>query len=127
MAGLGRVLVGGRDRGAGFALGPRLVVTAHHVVRDRGDGPVVYVSAGGEAIEVERVQSDASHDAAILWLTRDAEFLPISTAVRGAGWRAESPPLGGNDPSLHGTVTTARMTIYNADGQPVEVLQLEVG
>ena len=32
----------------------------------------------------------------------------------------------GNDPYLHGTVTTARMTIHNAQGQPVEVVQLEV-
>lgn len=35
--GLGRVLVGGKDCGAGFAVGPRLAVTAYHVVRDRGD------------------------------------------------------------------------------------------
>jgi len=127
MAGLGRVGVGGKDRGAGFALGPRLVVTAHHIVRGRGDKPVVYVPAGGEAVEVERIQADADHDAAILWLVGDvAEFLPTSVAVRGAGWRVESPP-GGNDPQLHGTVTTARMVIQNADGQPVEVVQLEVG
>ena len=46
MAGrLGRVLVGSRDSGAGFALGPRLVVTACHVVRGRKDRPVVYVPA----------------------------------------------------------------------------------
>ena len=58
MAGaLGRVLVGGKDRGAGFALGPALVVTANHVVRDRGDKPVVYVPAGGEAVGVEQVQA----------------------------------------------------------------------
>ena len=126
MAGLGRVLVGGRDCGAGFALGPRLVVTANHVVRDRGDKPVVYVPAGGEAVGVERVQPDAAHDAAVLWLVGDVEFLPTSVAVRGAGWRVESPPPGGNDPQLHGTVTTARMTIQNASGQPVEVVQLEV-
>ena len=127
MAGLGRVLVGGKDRGAGFALGPRLVVTANHMVRDRGDRPVVYVPAGGEAVAVERVEPDADHDAAILWLASDAgEFLPVSTAVRGARWRVESPPPGGNDPHLHGTVTTARMTIHNADGQQVEVVQLEV-
>src|SRR6266498_1639417 len=128
MAGqLGRVLVGGRDRGAGFALGPGLVVTAHHVVRDRGDKPVVYVPTGGEAVGVERVQPDTGHDAAILWLAGDVEFLPTSTAVQGAGWRVESPPSGSNDPQLHGTITTARMPIQNASGQPVEVVQLEVG
>ena len=128
MAGqLGRVLVGGKDCGAGFALGPRLVVTANHVVRGRRDKPVVYVPAGGEAVGVERVQPDADHDAAILWLASDVgEFLPISAPVRGARWRVESPPPGGNEPQLHGTVTTARMTIHKANGQSVEVVQLEV-
>ena len=63
----------------------------------------------------------------ILWLVSDVgEFLPTSAAVRGAKWRVESPPPGGNDPQLHGTVTTARMTIQNATGQPVEMVQLEV-
>ena len=57
MAGaLGRVLVGGKDRGAGFSLAPGLVVTANHVVRDRGDKPVAYVPAGGEPVGVEQVQ-----------------------------------------------------------------------
>ena len=124
---LGRVLVGGKDCGAGFALGPRLVVTANHVVRGRKGKPVEYVPAGGEAVGVERVQPDADHDAAILWLASDVgEFLPISAPVRGAQWRVESPPLGANEPDLHGTVTTARMTIHKANGQSVEVVQLEV-
>ena len=127
MAGsLGRVLVGGKDCGAGFALGPRLVVTAHHVVRSRNGQPVLYIPVGGEGVGVTRIQPDVQHDAAILWLASDVEFLPASTAVRGAGWRVESPPPGGNDPPLHGTVTTARMIIQKND-QPVEVLQLEVG
>ena len=128
MAGqLGRILVGGRDRGAGFALGPRLVVTAHHVVRDRDDQPVVYVPAGGEAVGVGRVEPDVGHDAAILWLVSDVgEFFPTSAAVRGAKWQVESPPAGGNDPRLHGTIATARMTIQNANRQPVDVVQLEV-
>jgi len=39
----------------------------------------------------------------------------------------EAPPPGGNDPQLNGTVTTARMVIQNARGQPVDVMQLEVG
>ena len=127
MAGcLGRVLVGGKDCGAGFALGARLVVTADHVVRGRKDKPLVYVPAGGEAVGVERVQRDAVRDAAVLWLMNEVEFLPTSVTVRGAGWRVESPPTAGNDPQLHGTVTTARMTIQNARGQPVEVVQLQV-
>jgi hypothetical protein len=128
MAGaLGRVRVGGKDRGAGFALSPTLVVTANHVVRDRGDKPVVYVPAGGEAVDVEQVQADVNRDAAVLRLVGEVGgFLPTSTAVRGAGWRVESPPQGGNDPQLTGTVTTDRMTIHKAAGQQVEVVQLQV-
>jgi len=127
MAGcLGRVLVGGKDCGAGFALGPRLVVTANHVTRNRNNESVVYVPAGGEAVGVECVQRDAAHDAAILWLMNEVEFLPTSAAVRGAGWRVESPPSNGNDPQLHGTVTTARMTIKNAQDHQFEVVQLQV-
>jgi hypothetical protein len=38
--GLGRVLVDGKDKGAGFAVGPRLVITASHVVRDPGNKPL---------------------------------------------------------------------------------------
>jgi NB-ARC domain len=124
---LGRVLVGGKDRGAGFALDPRLVVTANHVVRDCGDKPVEYAPAGSEAVGVQRVQADADRDAAVLWLAGEVgEFLPTSTAVRGAEWRVESPPPGGNDPQLTGKVTTDRMTIQKATGQQVEVVQLEV-
>jgi hypothetical protein len=119
-------LVGGKDYGAGFALGSRLVVTANHVVRGLSDKPVAYVPAGGDPVSVKRVQRDAAHDAAILWLINEVEFLPTSAPVRGEGWRVESPPLGGNDPHLHGTVTTARMTIRNVRGQPVQVVQLQV-
>jgi hypothetical protein len=76
---------------------------------------------------VERVQLDVRHDAAILYLAGNVgEFLPISAAMPGTKWRVESPPPGANDPYLHGTVTTVRMTIHNAHGQPVEVVQLAV-
>src|SRR5215467_11888092 len=113
MAGhMGRVLVGGRDRGGGFALGPRLVVTANHVVGGVEDQPVVYVPTGAEAAAVERVQFDVDHDAAILWLASDVgEFLPTAAAEPGARW--QSPPAGAHDPVLTGTVSTARMTIQN--------------
>jgi tetratricopeptide (TPR) repeat protein len=123
---LGRIRVGGSDCGAGFALGPRRVVTALHVVRGREGKSVAYVPAGGKAIEVERVVPDPSHDAAVLWLAGDVEFSPTRTVVQGAEWRVESPPPRGNDPPLHGTVTTGRMAIQNASGQLVEVVQLEV-
>ncbi len=124
---MGRVRVGGRDRGAGFALAPGRVVTANHVVRDRGDKPVEYVPAGGEAVGVERVQADVDRDAAVLWLAGGAgEFLTAAAAVRGAEWRVVSPPPGGNDPELHGTVTTVRTTIQKAADQRIEVVQLEV-
>ena len=123
--GTGRILVGGKDCGAGFALGPRLVVTAGHVVRRRKDQPVAFLPAGGEAIAAARVQEDADHDAAVLELASDAcEFLTVSAPARGAAWRVASPPTGGNDPELHGTVSSARMAITNAQGHQVEVAQL---
>ena len=128
MAGrLGRVLVVGKDCGADFALGPRLVVTANHVVRQHRDKPVVYVPTGSEAIGVKQVQPDVHHDAALLWLMSDVgEFLPTSVPVRGVEWRVESPPSGMNDPQLHRTVTTSRMTIHKANGQRIKVVQLQV-
>ena len=128
MAGaLGRVLVGGKDRGAGFALGPALVVTANHVVRDCRDKPVVYVPAGGEPVGVEQVQGDVNRDAAVLRLVSEVgEFLPAAAPVREAKWQVASPPPGGNDPQLTGTVTTVRTTIHKATGQPLEMVQLEV-
>jgi WD40 repeat protein len=126
MAGkLGRVLIGDKDRGGGFALGPRLVVTANHVVRGHEDQPVIYVPTGGKAVGIERLQPDVGHDAAILWLASDVgEFLSTSGAEPGARW--QSPPAGAGDPVLTGTVSTPRMTIQNAGGQPVEMMQLLV-
>jgi hypothetical protein len=37
----------------------------------------------------------------------------------------DSPPPGSNDAQLHGTVTSTRLAIENASGQPVEVVPLE--
>ena len=124
---LGRVLVDGKDHGAGFALGPRLVVTANHVIRGYGDKPVTYVPTGDHPIAVERIQPDADHDVAVLWLMDDVgEFLPASVATRGAGWLVASPPVASNDPHLHGTISADRITIQNATGSSVEVVQLTV-
>ena len=127
MAGrLGRVLVGGKDCGAGFALGPRVVVTANHVVRNCGDKPVAYVPITSEPIAVEKLRQDPSLDAAVLTLASDlGEFLPVCAAVAGAEWRVMSP-LSGGDPELHGTISTARRTIQNASGATVDVVQLHV-
>ena len=126
MAGsLGRVLVGGKDCGAGFALGPRLVVTAHHVVRSRNGQPVLYIPVGGEGVGVTRIQPDVQHDAAILWLASDSSSCPRlrRCGERGGGWsRRRRVEMIRRCTE----VTTARMIIQKND-QPVEVLQLEVG
>lgn len=128
MAGpLGRVLVAAKDRGAGFALSPGLVVTASHVIRGYPDKLLAYVPEGGEAVTVTRVQVDTAHDTAVLWLDTDAgEYLTTAPAVREGRWRVQSPPPGSNDPELTGTVTAPRMQIRNAAGQQAEVVQLEV-
>jgi S1-C subfamily serine protease len=100
MAGpLGRVLVAGKDRGAGFALSPGLVVTASHVIRGHPDKLLIYVPDGGEAVSVTRVQIDAAHDTAVLWLDTDAgDYLATAPAICEGKWRVQSPPPGSNDP-----------------------------
>ena len=64
----------------------------------------------------------------ILWLVDDVgEFLPTSVAVRGAGWRVESPPPGGNDPHVARDGHHCPDDDPERQGEPVEVVQLEVG
>jgi hypothetical protein len=125
--GVGRVLVGGRDAGAGVALGPRTVVTASHVLARRAGLPVAYQPADGGAVAVEaEAMVDVTLDAAALRLGEDlGGWLPVAPAVEGDDWVVESPPPG-NDPTLSGTISDAGLRIENASGVAVEVLQLRV-
>jgi hypothetical protein len=68
MMAIGRVCSDGHDEGTGFALAPRLAVTANHVARD---GPLSF-AVGGRTIAVERVARDEALDVAVLHLAEDA-------------------------------------------------------
>ncbi len=126
-AGVGRVVINGKDAGAGVALGPRSVVTASHVLGRRVEHLVSYRLANGRTIPVEvELQVDESLDAAALRLAEDlGEWLPMGAAVEGADWVVDSPPPG-NDPSLTGTISKVGSRIKNTRGTVLEVLQLRV-
>jgi hypothetical protein len=126
-AGVGRVVIGGKDAGAGVALGPRTVVTASHVLSRRADHRVEYHLAGGRVIPVEaETQADESLDAAALRLAEDlGEWLPVAAAVEGGDWVVDSPPPG-NDPALTGTINKVGLRMENTRGVALDVLQLRV-
>jgi tetratricopeptide (TPR) repeat protein len=127
MAAVGRILVGGHDAGgAGVAVAPRVVMTARHVVRDRGDEPVHFRPAGGPPVPVERVEEDEQLDAAVLHLAGAVDdWLPLTAPMAGARWRVDSPPPG-NDPPLHGHIAATAVPIVDGEDEPVEVVQLLV-
>lgn len=123
--GLGRVRAGGKERGAGFAVAPGLVITAGHVVRDFKARDVEYMPEAGGTVGVRVIQADAACDAAVLHLDGEVgEYVQASVARRGDMWRVASPPPGSNEPELSGTVTAARMVIRNARDERAEVMQL---
>ena len=122
----GRVLVDGRDRGAGFALLGRLVVTANHVVRDRAERSIAFVPFGAEEIRVSTVEGDDVLDVAVLELERDVErTLPVARAVGQPAWRVETRPKK-SDPVLSGRVIDTARLVVNAKGQEIEFVQLHV-
>jgi hypothetical protein len=126
MKAAGRVLIGDADRGAAIAVGPRLAVTAHHVIRRRGDEAVVFRTADDLANPVTAIDANEELDVGILHLSVPVDdWLPVASPVPGSAWKADPPP-GGNDPLLTGTITTASLSIANARGHQVDVLQLHV-
>jgi hypothetical protein len=129
---LGRILVGGRDKGAGFAIGPRAVLTAHHVIRERGAKPVMFVPAGTAEVKVNVGPVADEVDAALLVpVSGESDlpaWLPVLRALPGAGWRVDSPKPSSNDPHLTGTVSTAHSQIEppKRPGDRLSVVQLHV-
>jgi tetratricopeptide (TPR) repeat protein len=126
-AGVGRVLIGGKDAGAGVALGRRTVVTAGHVLGRRANHPVGYQAADGTVIPVDaEPEADESLDAAALRLAEDLDgWLPVAAAVEGADWVVDSPPPG-NDPTLTGTISKVGFRMENTRGVALDMLQLRV-
>jgi NB-ARC domain len=122
----GRVVAEGRDRGSAFALAPRLVVTANHVVRDVSGWPVTFVPDGGEPIRARRIDGDDVLDVAVLELERDVErTLPMGVAAGRPAWRIETRPRS-SDPVLSGRVVHTARPVVNAGGSEVELIQLHV-
>jgi len=125
MAG-GRILVQGKDEGSGFALAPRIVLTANHVVRNREALSLQFATEAGRLVPVERVERDDDRDIAVLHLGEEVpEVLTAGHAVEGAAWQVETQPRG-NDPKLTGTVTATRRPFVNAQGHETHVMQLLV-
>ena len=123
----GRVLVAGRDAGAGVAVGPRLVVTAGHVVRNWQPGvPVAFRVLDGPAVDVvPPVRPAAGLDAAALDLAGDVAWQQAARAGAGDRWWANRTGAP-NDPVLTGTVTATGLPLLEAAGNRVTVMQLHV-
>jgi hypothetical protein len=123
---VGRILADAKDRGSGFALAPRVAVTANHVVRGRAAGSLHLALGDGRSVPVDRVEGDETLDVAVLHLGEEVpEVLAVGRAVAGADWRVEAQPRG-NDPLLTGTIDTLRRRFINAEGHETEVMQLRV-
>src|SRR4249920_311457 len=105
---VGRVLVDGRDGGSGFALTPRLAVTANHVVGGYKAESLQFTTADERPVQVSRVESDEQLDVAVLRLAKPVPGdLAVGQVVSGAGWEVEARPRG-NDPLLTGIVDSTR-------------------
>ena len=127
---LGRLLIDGRDAGAGAAIHRDTIVTAYHVVEGAGEKPIDFVTADGERLGVRltepRMRVVPELDAAVLFLEHGiSRWLPTRGVAQGERWRVDTPPPG-NDPVLTGDVTTADKPLVNARGNPVRAIQLRV-
>jgi hypothetical protein len=124
--GHGRVFVDGTDCGSGFALAPRVVVTAAHVVGRGGLSTTRFMTSAGVMVAVVAVARHGDLDVAVLLLEQDAPTsLAAGVARDGQPWRVDARPLG-NDPRLSGVISSARRTVTNAVGREVDVIQLQV-
>jgi tetratricopeptide (TPR) repeat protein len=112
-AGIGRILVGGRDRGAGFAVAGQAVLTAAHNVPDdgaahsrtSGASAIAYLTEAGEAVPAEVSATDADLDAALLRLAQPVpDVLPVGDYEVGAACRLQLR-LGTGRQAPGGTVT----------------------
>ena len=127
---LGRLLIDGRDAGAGAAIHRDTIVTAYHVVEGAGEKPIDFVTADGERRGVRliepRMRVLPELDAAVLFLDHGlSRWLQTRNVAQGERWRVETPPPG-NDPVLTGEVTMADGPLVNARGNSVRAIQLSV-
>ena len=123
----GRVVVGTTDKGAGVAVGSRLVLTASHVVAGgQPGGPISFKTFDGRLVDViAPVRFAEGLDAAALDLADDVAWSQVANAKAGDRWSA-APTGASNDPILTGTVTAIGLPLSDAKGNRVTALQLEV-
>lgn len=121
----GRVLVGGVDKGAGVAVGPRHVLTAGHVVGGGQEGmPVSFKPLARDAVPVTPpIRLAERLDAAALDLADAVAWSPVSNAREGERWFVNATGAS-NDPVLTGAITAIGVPITDAMGNRVTAIQL---
>ena len=126
MTATGRIIASGRDVGTGFAVTPRVVLTAGHVVRERSARSLQFVLADHDPISVTDSTIDEALDVGALRLTDDVPATPlVGRATTGARWIADAQPRS-NDPQLDGVIKAAKWSFTNKRKHQVDGIQLDV-
>jgi hypothetical protein len=124
-SGIGQI-VAGKANGSGFAVTPRHVMTAAHVVRGRNPQEVRYLPESGPSIAVDGVVYAEELDAALLILAADSPgTLGVTQACSGDPWHVRTRPTP-TSPMLNGTVTAEARAYRNLTGNEAPYLQLHV-
>jgi hypothetical protein len=123
----GRILVGLSDKGAGVALGPRLVLTAGHVAKSgQADASLVFKTWEGQEVPViPPIRFAKGLDAAALKLAEDVTCSKVAKASEGERWLVNATGAS-NDPVLTGAITAIGLPITDAMGNRVTAMQLKV-
>ncbi|WP_199509385.1 HEAT repeat domain-containing protein [Nucisporomicrobium flavum] len=128
---IGRILARGDFRGSGFvvAVGPgrssRVAMTAEHVIRGCEEASLQFVTDSGRAVGVERAETDADLDVAVLYLAESVDGFAAARARDRLDWLVDSRPRP-NDSRLTGIITDARRPFSKNHGPEFPVLQLLV-
>ena len=125
MTATGRIIASGRDVGTGFAVTPRVVLTAGHVVRERSARSLQFVLADHDPISVTDSTIDEALDVGALRLTDDVPATPLMGRSQGARWIADAQPRS-NDPQLDGVIKAAKWSFTNKRKHQVDGIQLDV-
>lgn len=132
---VGRIDIDGVVKGIGFAIGPRLALTARHVLVDALDefdhqkpGCKLKLHApDGTIYDAELGKCNRRLDIASLVLAADvATWLYAAPAQEAAvDWRVDSRPSD-DDPMLTGQITTLARPLLTETGEEVLLIQLHV-
>jgi len=131
---IGRISIDKVVKGIGFAIGPRLVLTARHVVVDAMDESdrqkvgckVELHAADGATYDAELGTSNRRLDVASLYLGADVTtWFKEARPQDGVGWRVESRPSA-DDPMLTGHITTFERPLVTETGEEAVLMQLHV-